>query len=84
LNIAIPVYVREGLFFSVAKEYSAQYLAYLAAKAGDCRSRLFLERRYLKRRFQPSQVVVLFLGVYSTEVMAEYFGLLTGKGLSNP
>jgi len=28
--------------------------------------------------------VVLFLRVYAPKVMAEYLGLLTGKGLSNP
>jgi hypothetical protein len=30
----IAIYVRQGLFFSEAKEYSAQYLAYFVAKAG--------------------------------------------------
>src|SRR4030042_6099952 len=59
-------------FFSEAKEYSARYLAYLIAKAGDRRSRLFFERRYLKRRFRPSQAVVLFLRIYYSKAMAEY------------
>jgi hypothetical protein len=58
--------------FSRAKEYSARYFAYLAAKAGDHRSRLFFERRYLKRRFYPCTAMVLFLRVYSPEGMAEY------------
>jgi len=74
----------EVSFFSEAKEYSARHFAYLVAKAGDHGSRLFFERRYLKRRFRPGPAVVLFLRVYSSEVMAEYLGLLTGKGLSNP
>jgi hypothetical protein len=52
--------------------YGAWYLVYLAAKAGDRRSRLFFERQYLKRRFRPSQAMVLFIRVYSTEVMTEY------------
>jgi hypothetical protein len=40
------------------------------------RSRLFFERRYLKRRFRLGPAVVLFLRVYSPEAV-----LLTGKGL---
>jgi len=37
---------------------------------GGHRSRLFFERRYLKRRFLPGPAVVLFLRIYSPEAMA--------------
>jgi len=55
----------DGLQVSVHKVFT---LAYFVAKTGDHGSRLFFERRYLKRRFRPSLAVVLFLRVYSSEV----------------
>jgi hypothetical protein len=61
-----------GDLFFKAKKYGARYLAQLVAKAGDRRSRLFFERRYLKRRFLPGPAMVLFLRVYSPGAMAEY------------
>src|SRR4030042_6767995 len=70
-------------FFSEAKEYSARYLAYLIAKAGDRRARLFFERRYLKRRFLPSPAMVLFLRVYYSKAMAE-FPVTNRKGPIKP
>jgi hypothetical protein len=47
-------------------------MAILVVKAGDYRSRLFFERRYLKRGFRPGPAMVLFLGVYSSGAMAKY------------
>jgi len=42
------------------------------SKASNQRSRLFFERRYLKRRFYLSPAVVLFLMVYAPKSLAEY------------
>jgi hypothetical protein len=79
-------YVIKRLIFSEAKEYSARYLAQLAAKAGDRRSWVFLERRYLKRGFRPSAIkpidIVLRRSVvsgFSSPVCLGFPNLLKGK-----
>jgi len=42
------------------------------SKAGGWRSRLFFERRYLKKESHSSPAVVLFLRVYAPKSIAEY------------
>jgi len=51
LTIVISIYVRQGLFFSEAKEYSVNYFAYLVAKAGGA-IRQAHGRELVERDFQ--------------------------------